>query len=109
MLSLAVPKRQYYYLSSAGRRLFDLALGEATLAFIGAGSKRDILQARQLIAKRGDRWASEWLRNRGLEEWAGYLGKLCGRVEASGRTSFSTSRVPPLYTNSVAKQAEINQ
>jgi type IV secretion system protein VirB4 len=37
MLSLGVPKRQYYYLSPAGRRLFDLALGPATLAFIGSG------------------------------------------------------------------------
>ena len=72
MLSLAVPKRQYYYLSSAGRRLFDLALGEATLAFIGSGSKPDILQAHQLIAKHGDRWAGEWLRLRGLNDWAEY-------------------------------------
>jgi type IV secretion system protein VirB4 len=109
MLSFAVPKRQYYYLSPAGRRLFDLALGEATLAFIGAGSKPDILQVRQMIAKHGDLWAGEWLRVRGFGDWAEYLGRLWARVEAPSRPLLSTNRVPPLYTNGTAKQAEINQ
>jgi hypothetical protein len=109
MLSFAVPKRQYYYLSPAGRRLFDLALGEATLAFIGAGSKPDILQARQLITKHGDCWAGEWLRVRGFGDWAEYLGTLCARVEAPGRPLLSNSRVPPPYINGTAKQAEIDQ
>ena len=76
MLSLAVPKRHYYYLSPAGRRLFDLALGEATLAFIGSGSKPDLLQARQLMVQHGRSWAAEWLRARDLDDWADFLDKL---------------------------------
>jgi type IV secretory pathway VirB4 component len=81
MLSLAVPKRQYYYLSPVGRRLFDLALGEATLAFIGSGSKPDILQARQLIAKHGGSWAAEWLRARALPPLADQLDNPHGHVD----------------------------
>jgi hypothetical protein len=83
MLSFAVPKRQYYYLSPAGRRLFDLALGEATLALIGSGSKPDILRARQLIAKHGDRRAGEWLRARALPSWADQLDNLYGHVDVA--------------------------
>ncbi len=80
IIAEAVPKRHYYYLSPLGRRLFELALGPATLAFIGVGSKTDILQARGLIAAHGPLWAIEWLRARGLVEWADHLDKSCGQI-----------------------------
>ncbi len=70
-----MPKQQYHYLSPAGRRLFELAVGPATLAFIGAGSKSDILEARRLIGTQGPSWPIEWLRARGLIEWASELAK----------------------------------
>ena len=75
IVATAVPKRQYYYLSPAGRRLFELALGPATLAFIGAGSKSDILEARRLVATDGQSWPVEWLRARGQLEWAEQLAR----------------------------------
>jgi len=49
-------------------------LGPAALAFMGASSKDDLLLARQLITANGERWRVEWLRARGLTEWADYLG-----------------------------------
>ncbi len=72
----ATPKRHYYYVSPLGRRLFQFSLGPAALAFIGAGSKDDVLSARRMIEEYGDRWTVEWLRTRGLPDWAEYLDKL---------------------------------
>ena len=77
----ATPKRHYYYVSPLGRRLFQFSLGPAALAFIGAGSKDDVLSARRMIEQHGDRWTVEWLRTRGLPDWAEYLDKLYGHVE----------------------------
>ena len=85
IIATAVPKRQYYYLSPTGRRLFELGLGPATLAFIGAGSKADILEARKLIASHGRSWSVEWLRARGYIEWAEQLAKSYGPTQARVR------------------------
>ena len=46
------------------------------LSFVGASSKEHIKRrARELIAKHGDRWQAEWLRERGLPEAAEELDK----------------------------------
>jgi type IV secretion/conjugal transfer VirB4 family ATPase len=71
----AAPKRDYYYESPLGRRLFQFALGPVALAFIGAGTKRDMFEARRLMAAHGELWRVEWLRQRGLAEWADYLAQ----------------------------------
>jgi type IV secretion system protein VirB4 len=68
----AAPKRDYYYVSPLGRRLFQFALGPAALAFLGAGSKDDVFTARRMIAEHGEGWQAEWLRSRGFSEWAAY-------------------------------------
>ena len=54
IIAEATPKRDYYYVSPLGRRLFQFALGPAALAFIGAGSKEDVLAARRMIAEHGE-------------------------------------------------------
>jgi len=72
----AVPKRHYYYVSPLGRRLFNLSIEPATLAFIGAGSKEEILTTRRLMSEFGELWPIEWLRSRGLSEWAEYWSSL---------------------------------
>jgi type IV secretion system protein VirB4 len=41
IIAHAAPKRDYYYESSVGHRLFDLALGPTALALCGAGSPCD--------------------------------------------------------------------
>ena len=85
IIAEATPKRHYYYLSPLGRRLFELGLGPATLAFIGAGSKADILEARRLITSHGRSWSVEWLRARGYIEWAEQLSNSYGPTEPSLR------------------------
>jgi type IV secretion system protein VirB4 len=66
ILATAIPKRQYYYVSENGRRLYDLALGPLALAFVGASDKDSIATIKTLEAKHGDAWVYEWLAGRGL-------------------------------------------
>ena len=66
ILATAIPKRQYYYVSENGRRLYDLALGPLALAFVGASDKDSIATIKTLEAKHGDAWVHEWLAGRGL-------------------------------------------
>jgi type IV secretion system protein VirB4 len=66
ILATAVPKRDYYYVSEKGRRLFDLALGPLALAFVGISDKDSVAAIRQLEQKFGDGWIHEWLRSRNL-------------------------------------------
>lgn len=66
LISVAAPKRQYYYMSPLGRRLFDLALGPATLAFVGKSSKPDVETARGLIQRYGGAWVEHWLAHCGI-------------------------------------------
>jgi type IV secretion system protein VirB4 len=69
----AVPKREYYLVSSKGQRLINLALDPATLSFVGASKKEDIRRARELIAEHDKLWPVYWLRERGLAEAADEL------------------------------------
>ena len=66
ILATAIPKRQYYYVSENGRRLYDLTLGPLALAFVGASDKDSIAAIKTLEAKHGDSWVHEWLAGRGL-------------------------------------------
>jgi len=61
ILATAVPKRQYYYVSESGRRLYDLAIGLFALAFVGSSDKESVATIKQLEAKHGDQWIDEWL------------------------------------------------
>ncbi len=67
ILATATPKRQYYYVSENGRRLYDLALGPLALAFVGASDKDSVAAIRHLETRFGDRWVQEWLSSRGLK------------------------------------------
>lgn len=66
ILATALPKRQYYYMSENGRRLYDLALGPLALAFVGASDKESVAAIKSLEAKFGHAWIDEWLVGRGL-------------------------------------------
>ncbi|NYT83854.1 conjugal transfer protein TrbE [Alcaligenaceae bacterium] len=69
----AVPKRDYYYQSRLGNRLFDLDLGSAALAFAGASSPQAQRDIDRVVADTGvPGFASAWLRHSGLD-WAADL------------------------------------
>jgi len=69
----AQPKRDYYYQSRLGNRVFDLGLGPVALAFAGAATPED-QRAIDAVASAvpPDGFAEAWLRHRGLG-WAADL------------------------------------
>ncbi|OZI30013.1 conjugal transfer protein TrbE [Bordetella genomosp. 10] len=73
IVATAQPKRDYYYQSTAGNRLFDLDLGPVTLAFAGASTSQDQRDIDGVLADAGvPGFAGAWLRHRGLG-WAADL------------------------------------
>ena len=73
IIARAVPKRDYYFQSRAGNRLFDLSLGPVALAFTAASTKQDHALIDELVAAHGaEEFADSWLRSRGLD-WAAEL------------------------------------
>lgn len=73
ILSQAIPKREYYFQSRAGNRLFELGLGEVALAFCGASSPADQRLIDEVLATQGEAdFPAAWLRAKGLE-WAAEL------------------------------------
>lgn len=67
IISEMIPKRQYYYVSENGRRLFELALGPLTLSFVGATDKDSIAQIKDLENAYGYSWPAVWLEQRGID------------------------------------------
>jgi len=75
IVATAQPKRDYYYQSRLGNRLFDLDLGAATLAFAGASTpqdQRDIDAVLAAASSVSTPFAAAWLRHRSLD-WAADL------------------------------------
>ncbi|WP_186206242.1 conjugal transfer protein TrbE [Burkholderia gladioli] len=73
IVATAEPKRDYYYQSRLGNRLFDLDLGPATLAFVGASTPQDQHDIDRVLLNAGTPgFAGAWLRHSGLD-WAADL------------------------------------
>jgi type IV secretion system protein VirB4 len=73
IVATAEPKRDYYYQSRLGNRLFDLGLGPATLAFVGASTPQDQRDIDRVLLNAGTPgFAGAWLRHSGLD-WAADL------------------------------------
>ncbi len=67
IIANATPKKEYYYQSPMGTRLFNLALGPVALSFVGASGKDDIKKIRQLYKKYGKKWVTYWLHYRDVK------------------------------------------
>lgn len=73
IIAQATPKRDYYFQSRNGNRLFDLSLGPIALAFCGAASKDDLKALTEIAAAHSkDVFPARWLEARGLK-WAADL------------------------------------
>src|SRR5262249_19433768 len=81
ILQKSTPKRDYYYVSPNGRRLISLGLGKVALSFVGINGAEERKAVERLMNAYPDRWQSEWLRARGLVDWAAYYEDL----EAKGK------------------------
>lgn len=60
-------KRQYYYKSPLGRRLFELGLGPLALSFVAVSDKDSLAKINFLQEKAGANWPIAWLENRGVD------------------------------------------
>jgi type IV secretion system protein VirB4 len=69
LIAGATPKREYYFTSPAGNRLFSLALGELGLAYCAATGADDQRLADRWCELPTARFNDEYLRARGLD-WA---------------------------------------
>ncbi|MDT7858203.1 hypothetical protein RQM47_16260 [Rubrivirga sp. S365] len=69
-LSKARKKRDYYFRSPSGARMFDLALSPVELAVLtalpGRSADETVREAARLAAERGPSWPVDWLRLAGL-------------------------------------------
>jgi type IV secretion system protein TrbE len=73
IVATAQPKRDYYYQSRLGNRVFDLGLGPVALAFAGASTPEDQRAMDGVSAgTTSSDFAAAWLRHRGLD-WAADL------------------------------------
>lgn len=73
IVATAQPKRDYYYQSRLGNRVFDLGLGPVALAFAGASTPEDQRAIDDVsAAATSSGFATAWLRHRGLG-WAADL------------------------------------
>ena len=73
LISFATPKRDYYFQSRSGNRIFDLTLGPVSLAVCGASSPSDIQDASEiLLTTPAEDFAAAWLRRSSLD-WAADL------------------------------------
>jgi type IV secretion system protein VirB4 len=73
LIAHATPKRDYYFQSRAGNRVFDLGLGPIALSICGASSVADLEAASRIHdSSVFPDFANEWLVRRDLE-WAADL------------------------------------
>lgn len=72
LLKNAQEKRQYYYRSPLGRRLFDLGLGPLTLAFVGVSDTDTLRALKRCETQAGENWPLQWLEERNVN-YAQYL------------------------------------
>jgi type IV secretion system protein VirB4 len=86
ILARAQAKRDYYYRSVKGRRLFKLDLGPATLAFVGLSSEADQRFLDRMLAEREpDEFAGAMLAYRGVDWAVAELAPPVERAEGGGR------------------------
>jgi type IV secretion/conjugal transfer VirB4 family ATPase len=84
LVQTALPKRQYYVVSTEGRRLISLGLGGVALSFVGVNGPEERSKVDALILNSQEAWQGEWLRARKLGEWADWFDAIAqkGRVFA---------------------------
>lgn len=75
IIAQARPKRDYYFHSPEGSRLFQLGLGPVALAFLAGekGTGQAAREVKRLQQQFGPRWPEQWLRRCGAHRWADQL------------------------------------
>jgi type IV secretion/conjugal transfer VirB4 family ATPase len=83
IIASATPKREYYYQSSSGNRLFELGLGPLALAAVGASSPGDQQLMSAILAEHGrEHFPAAYYAAKGQAEVATYLAERAGPLNA---------------------------
>jgi type IV secretion system protein VirB4 len=90
IVQTSLPKRQYYIASPMGRRLIGLGMGPVALSFAGVNGREERTRLEELINRTGETWPAEWLRSRGLDDWARYLEELNQRRSKCSESTLVT-------------------
>jgi type IV secretion system protein VirB4 len=102
LIARAVPKRDYYFKSPRGSRVFELGLGPIALAFLAtpAGLTVEATKRRveTLITEQRENWVDAWLMERGLQDEAERLDWVVPSDARTARTQpvFAEQGVLPL-------------
>ncbi len=106
LVAHATPKRDYYYQSRLGNRLFDLDLGPVALAFAGAGTPAEQRAIDAVLAQHGrEEFAAGWLRHRGLDWAAELIEPLTEHESSDSAVPVSASNVP---TSAIPVTSEVS-
>ena len=71
-----MPKQHYYVVSKLGRRLVDLGVGKVALAWVGVNGREERQIVESVMQQCPETWRTEWLRLKGLTNWAEYLSRM---------------------------------
>ena len=80
IIKTAVPHQDYYVASPDGRRKIQLGLGKVALSFVGVSGQDQRRAIEAVMAQHGSMWPVEWLRSRGLPEWAQFVRAQMAKV-----------------------------
>lgn len=67
LLFMATPKRDYFFTSPAGRRLFQLELGPVALAWVAASGADDRKTVKALVRDHGVNWVPFWAKRQRID------------------------------------------
>jgi type IV secretion/conjugal transfer VirB4 family ATPase len=76
ILQVSIPKKHYYVISKLGRRLVDFGVGKVALSWVGVNGKEERQIVESVMEQFPVTWREEWLRVKGLHEWAEYFSAL---------------------------------
>src|SRR5579872_590499 len=76
ILQVSIPKQHYYVVSTLGRRLVNLGIGRVALSWVGVNGREERQIVESVMEQYSDSWRAEWLRLKGLPQWAQYYQSL---------------------------------
>jgi type IV secretion system protein VirB4 len=76
ILQVSIPKQHYYVVTTLGRRLVNLAVGKVALSWVGVNGREERQIVESVMNQYADSWRAEWLRLKGLPQWADYYRSL---------------------------------
>jgi type IV secretion system protein VirB4 len=68
LVTKGVQKRDYYYTSPYGSRMFQLGLGRGALSLVGVAGIENTRRIQDLQRECGDTWISHWMREYDVAE-----------------------------------------